>query len=71
MGSSPSLFFITYMPQSGDLNFPFGDDTTLDVRWEGDTATLIRQKRWISSEIEEQVAQFRYSGENLLKDKLF
>lgn len=68
MDSSPSLFCITYMPQSEDINFPFGDDTTLDVRLEGDTATLIRQKRWISSEIEEEVARFRYSGENLIKD---
>lgn len=46
----------------------FDDDTTLDVCFEGDTATLIRQKRWLSSEIEAQVAQFRYSGENLPKD---
>lgn len=51
-----------------NLQFPFDDDTTLDVRFEGDTAMLIRHKHWTAAEIEEQVSQFSYTGENLIKD---
>jgi hypothetical protein len=56
------------MPHSVNLQSLFDDDTTLDVRFEGDTATLIRHKHWTAAEIEEQVSQFSYSGENLPKD---
>lgn len=46
----------------------FDDDTTLDVRFEGNTAVFVRQKQWTSAEIEEQVMLLPYSGENLPKD---
>ncbi|MEZ4904886.1 MAG: hypothetical protein R2822_25620 [Spirosomataceae bacterium] len=47
---------------------PFDDHTTLDIRFEGDTATLIRHKHWTTVEIETQVSRFVYTGENLPKD---
>lgn len=56
------------MLHSANLQFPFDDDTTLDVRFEGDTAMLIRHKHWTAAEIEEQVSQFSYTGENLPRD---
>jgi len=53
------------MPLSSD---PFDDGTTLDIRFEGDTVTLIRQKHWTTAGIETQVVQLAYTGENLPKD---
>ncbi|MFN8345809.1 MAG: hypothetical protein U0X91_12430 [Spirosomataceae bacterium] len=43
-------------------------DSITDVRFEGNTAILIRHKNWSANEIEEQVRDFSYSGENLRKD---
>ena len=46
----------------------FEGDPITDVRFEGNTATLVQLKNWTTNEIEEQVSHFSYSGENLLKD---
>ncbi|MEI7581758.1 hypothetical protein [Runella sp.] len=56
------------MTYSTNLHFPFDDETTIDVLFEDDTATLIRKKSWTAAEIEEQVKHFCYTGENLSKD---
>ncbi len=48
--------------------FFFDDNITVDVRFVGDTATLVRKKHWTATEIEEQVSQFSYTGENLPRD---
>lgn len=56
------------MYHSPNIDDFFDDGTTLDIRFEGDSTTLIRHKHWTSAEIEQQVAQFGYSGEKLAKD---
>ncbi|AEI50385.1 hypothetical protein [Runella slithyformis] len=46
----------------------FSDESTVDVRFEENTVSFVRQKIWTVQELEEQVARFEYSGENLPKD---
>ena len=46
----------------------FDDQSTIDVRFEGEVALFIKQKKWTTEELEEQVANLHYSGENLPKD---
>lgn len=46
----------------------FSDESTVDVRFEENTVSFVRQKIWTLQELEEQVARFEYSGENLPKD---
>jgi len=40
---------IAAMFHSSDTFCPFDDNTTLDIRFEGDTVTLIRQKHWTTA----------------------
>ncbi|RDB06003.1 hypothetical protein [Runella aurantiaca] len=46
----------------------FDDKSTIDVRFEGEEVLLIKQKKWTTKELEDQVANLHYSGENLPKD---
>ncbi|AXE16498.1 hypothetical protein DR864_01510 [Runella rosea] len=46
----------------------FDDKSTIDVRFEGEEVFLIKQKKWTTKELEDQVANLYYSGENLPKD---
>lgn len=57
---------MTYKKQEKDLLF--SDENTVDVRFEDDTMVFIRQKKWSVQALEQQVATFQYSGENLPKD---
>ncbi|MCP1382559.1 hypothetical protein [Runella salmonicolor] len=46
----------------------FDDKSTIDVIFEGEEVLLIKQKKWTTKELEDQVANLHYSGENLPKD---